>query len=237
MTIQLYELCGKDENQLFSPHCWKTRMSLAHKGLDFNTIPTAFTEVPKIEGGATKIVPLIRDGETVLGDSYEIAKYLEETYPDSPTLFGGEGGIALTNFVINWSQSQLHPLIGGLALKDIYDILDDVDQVYFREDREAKVKMTLEAVHEGREARVELLNKALLPLKLMLKSQPYIGGDSPLFADYVVFGALQWLRIVCTIPVLPEDGEIADWFNRLLDMYDGLGRSAKAAVSLQPLHQ
>ncbi len=230
MTITLYELCGADDSQLFSPHCWKTRMSLAHKGLDFNSIPTAFTEIPEIEGGATKSVPLIRDGDTILADSFEIAKYLESAYPDAPSLFGGYGGIALTNFVINWTQGQLHPLIGALSMKDIHDILADVDQAYFREDREAKIKMTLEDLHDGRQAKVEMLNKALLPLKLMLKSQPYIGGEAPLFADYVVFGALQWMRMTCTIPVLPEEGVIADWFNKLLDMYDGLGRSAKAGV-------
>ena len=230
MTITLYELCGADENQLFSPHCWKTRMSLAHKGLDFKSNPKAFTEIPGIEGGATKTVPLIRDGNTVLADSFEIAKYLENAYPNTPTLFGGDGGIALTNFIINWSQSQLHPLIGALAMKDIHDILADVDQAYFRKDREAKIKMTLEALHDGREAKVEMLNKALLPLKLMLKTKPYIGGQAPLFADYVVFGALQWMRMTCTISVLPKEGDVADWFNRLLDMYDGMGRSAKAAV-------
>ncbi len=230
MAIILYELCGADKSHLFSPHCWKTRMSLAHKGLDFNTVPTAFTEVPKIEGGATKIVPLIRDVETVVGDSYEIAKYLEKAYPDTPSLFGGDGGVALTNFIINWSQSQLHPLIGGLAMKDIYDILADADQKYFREDREAKINMTLEQLHDGREAKVEMLSKALLPLKLMLKSQPYIGGATPLFADYVVFGALQWMRMTCTIDAMPAEGEITDWFDRLLDMYDGMGRSAKAAA-------
>ena len=230
MAITLYELCGADENQLFSPHCWKTRMSLAHKGLDFQSLPTAFTEIPKIEGGITKSVPVIKDGDKVLSDSYEIAKYLDAAYSDTPSLFAGDGGLALTNFVINWSQSQLHPLIGALAMKDIHDILDDVDQAYFRKSREAMIKMSLEDLHNARDAKVEVLNKTLLPLKLMLKGQPYIGGDNPLFADYVVFGALQWMRMTCTISVLPNEGDVADWFDRLLDMYDGMGRSAKAAA-------
>ncbi len=64
----------------------------------------------------------------------------------------------------------------------------------------------------------------------MLKGQDFIGGTSPLFADYVVFGALQWLRMTCSIPVLPPQGEVVDWFNRLLDMYDGMGRAAKACI-------
>ncbi len=230
MTILLYELCGADEEILFSPHCWKTRMSLAHKGLEFQSVPTSFTEIPGIEAGKAKSVPLLKDGDTIVGDSFEIAKYLDKTYPDTPSLLGGKEAIALTNFVINWSQSQLHPLIGGLCMKDIHDILADVDQTYFRKDREAKIKMTLENLHDGREVKIDMLLKALLPLKLLLKNQSYIGGDTPKFADYVVFGALQWLRITCTIPVLPQEGEVAEWFDRLLDMYEGMGRAAKAGV-------
>ncbi len=230
MAIILYELCGADADNVFSPHCWKTRMSLAHKGLDFRSVPTPFTKIPEIEGGIAKTVPVIRDGDRVVQESFEIARYLDEAYPDRPTLLAGEGGEALTRFVVAWSQSQLHPLIGALAMKDIHDVLDDVDQLYFRDSREKALKMTLEDLHNAREVKVEMLLKALLPLKLMLKGQDFIGGTSPLFADYVVFGALQWLRMTCSIPVLPPQGEVVDWFNRLLDMYDGMGRAAKACI-------
>lgn len=43
-------------------------------------------------------VPVLVDGEKVLNDSFEIAKYLEETYPDAPSLFGGPGGQAGCKF-------------------------------------------------------------------------------------------------------------------------------------------
>ncbi len=230
MTIILYELCGADESHLFSPHCWKTRMSLAHKGLEFQSIATPFTKVPVIEDSATRSVPLINDDGHIVSDSYEIAKYLDKKYPDSPSILGGDAASALTAFIINWSNTQLHPVVGALAIKDIHDILADVDQTYFRQSREARVNMTLEELHSGREVKIEVLLSALLPLKLMLKSQPFIGGETPLFADYVVFGALQWMRMTCTIAVLPTEGEIADWFNTLLDMYDGMGRKARAVA-------
>ena len=32
--LSLYELAGADRELRFSPHCWKTRMALAHKGLN-----------------------------------------------------------------------------------------------------------------------------------------------------------------------------------------------------------
>ena len=36
-------------------------------------------------------VPVLLDGETAVVDSWTIANYLEDTYPDRPSLFGGEG--------------------------------------------------------------------------------------------------------------------------------------------------
>jgi len=37
-------------------------------------------------------VPIIQDGDKVVKDSFAIAQYLERTYPDRPSLFGGPGG-------------------------------------------------------------------------------------------------------------------------------------------------
>ena len=79
MTLKLYTLCGADTARHFSPHVWKTVMSLHHKGLDFEECPTPFTAIPEIEGGATKTVPLLVDGDTMIVDSFAIAEYLEET--------------------------------------------------------------------------------------------------------------------------------------------------------------
>src|SRR5690606_19195462 len=91
MTIVMYDLVGRDHSRPFSPHCWKARLALAHKGLDCRTVPVTFGEIAGIEGGTTKTVPVIRDGDRLVVDSFDIALYLEERYPDRPTLFGGEG--------------------------------------------------------------------------------------------------------------------------------------------------
>src|SRR5262245_16396225 len=109
MTILLYDLVGAELARPFSPHCWKAKMALAHKVLNFGTGPTPFLDVPKVEGGLSKTVPVIRDGDRVVSDSFAIALYLEEAYPDRPTLFGGEGGKAMARFIERWSQTILHP--------------------------------------------------------------------------------------------------------------------------------
>lgn len=230
MTIKVYELCGADRKNLFSPHCWKTRLSLAHKGLDYEVVPTPFTDIPKIEGGATKTVPLIRDGERLVSDSFDIAVYLDAAYPDRPALFDGAASQAMTRFIINWSQMNLHVIAMRIALLDIYKALDPADVSYFRESREARIGMTMEDFMANKAASPEELKAALAPLGATLKDQPYLGGETPMFADYVVFGPLQWLRMVSGEKVLPEEGPVAEWFARLLDMYAGIGRNVPVAA-------
>ena len=230
MTIQIYELCGADPKHLFSPHCWKVRMAVAHKGLPWETIPVPFTKVASTEGGESRRIPVIRDGEKVIEESYEIAKYLEANYPDKPSLFGGEGGEALSLQIINWSQVSLHPEVAKLCLMDIHNSLAPVDQEFFRTSREKMFGCTLEEFSSKHPKNAEALNKALAPLELTLKKQPYIGGSAPLFADYVAFGALQWLNTTSSVDYLSGNTKVSSWFDSLLDMYDGLGRKGKVAA-------
>ncbi len=93
MTITLYSLCGTDAARPFSPHCWKAVMALHHKGLAFEERPLAFTAIPAVENGFSKTVPILRDGTELVSDSFRIALYLEEAYPEQPSLFGGPGGL------------------------------------------------------------------------------------------------------------------------------------------------
>ncbi len=229
MTRKLYALSGTDTSRPFSPHVWKTKLSLAHKGLAFDIAPVGFTEIPRLEQGATKIVPLLRDGEKLVSDSFDIALYLEEAYPDRPPLFSGEGGKAMARFVEGWSQTVLHPAIGRIAIMDIHDSLDPIDRAYFRASREERFGRPLEAVAEAGRGDLETFSAKLEPIRHMLKFQPFLGGDRPLFADYIVFGALQWARIVSPHRLLAAGDVVTDWFERCLDLHDGLGRSVTAA--------
>ncbi|MCB1418639.1 MAG: glutathione S-transferase family protein [Notoacmeibacter sp.] len=228
MTIRLYDLVGRDPARPFSPHCWKAAMALAHKGLDFESIPTPFTAVPTVEGGASKTIPVINDKGRVVSDSFAIAEYLEDTYPDRPSLFGGEGGRALSRFVESWSQKTIHPFIGSVAIMDIHDMLASEDQAYFRTSREKVYGKALEQVIEGRDQRLATFLPRLDPLRMTLARQPFLGGEAPLFADYIVFGALQWLRVSSSYAMLAEDDPVAGWFERCLDLHGGLGRKTPA---------
>lgn len=230
MTILLYDLVGEDPARPFSPHCWKVAISLAHKGLDYRSVPTLFTEVPKVEGGFSKTVPVIRDGDRLVADSFAIALYLEEAYPDRPTLFGGEGSKAMARFIERWSQINIHSYLGSAALGDIYDRLASADRAYFRESREKRYGKTISEVVAERDARKASFLAKLEPMRSTLTYQPFLGGRSPLFADYIVFGAFQWVRVMSAYDVLPAGDPIREWFERCLDLHGGFGRRIAAAA-------
>src|SRR3954447_3624722 len=153
MSIILYDLAGADPELRFSPYCWRIRFALAHKGLPVETVPWRFTETDAIAFSGQGKVPVIRDGDTVVSDSWAIAAYLEDQHP-TPTLFGGAIGRAHAQFVNAWADGVL---VGGIArfiLRALFDIIDPKDQAYFRSSREARFGATLEAIQEGRESRL-----------------------------------------------------------------------------------
>ena len=223
MSVVLYDLVGRDDRR-FSPHCWRTRMALAHKGLEYEARPTKFTEIGAIGDGQVKTVPAIEDGERLIGDSWAIAQYLEASYPEGPSLFGGAGGEAVTRFVQNWCAAVLHAQLIGMVVRDIWERLAPEDQDYFRTSREQRFGRTLEEVQAGREARLDGFRNGLQPLRTALKDAPFLGGAQPLYADYLVFGALQWARVISPLRVLDAADPVSAWFERCLDLHGGLGR-------------
>ena len=118
MPLKLYELVGTDPSRPFSPFCWRTRMALAHKGLSAETIPWCFTEKGAIAPHGSEKVPVLLDGERAVVNSWTIATYLEDAYPDRPSLFGGEGGRAMGRMLNWWGDG----VIGGMFPLIIADI-------------------------------------------------------------------------------------------------------------------
>ena len=226
MAIVMHDLAGADPAVRFSPYCWRIRLALAHKGLAIETIPWRFTDKAALAFSGQGRVPVIRDGDAVVFDSWSIAEYLEDTYPDRPGLFGGMAGRAHARFVNAWADGVMLGGIARLIVRDLLDVVAPQDQAYVRESREARFGMTLEAVQEGRETRVADFRTSLVPARLVLGKQPWLGGDAPSYADYIIFGNLQWARCTSGFELLAADDPVAAWRERMLDLYGGLARKA-----------
>ncbi|MFS4583468.1 glutathione S-transferase family protein [Phaeobacter sp. C3_T13_0] len=224
MVRKLYSLCGADGKRHYSPHVWKIIMALEHKELEYELIPVTFGEISKIEDGSYSSVPVLRDGGVVLGESFDIARYLDETYVDTPNIFDGKGGIALARFVESYCKTVLHPSLATIAVMDMHNLMSSDDQAYFRAARERRFGMSLEAMAEGADAERAVLPEKLAPVRELLATQDWLSGVTPAYADYTLFGTLQWCNVCKPNNLFQKDDIVSNWFDRCLDLYDGIGR-------------
>ncbi|MFV1493217.1 glutathione S-transferase family protein [Phaeobacter sp. JH18-32] len=224
MDRKLYSLCGEDRKRHYSPHVWKVIMALEHKNLKYNLVPVSFGDITAIEDGRFTSVPVLRDGETVLGESFDIARYLDETYTDTPNLFDGKGAIALTRFVESYCKTVLHPSLATIAVMDMHNLMSPDDQAYFRAARERRFGMPLEAMAEGADGERAALPEKLAPVRDLLGTQDWLSGTTPAYADYTLFGTLQWCNVCTSNPLLERDDIVGSWFERCLDLFGGIGR-------------
>jgi glutathione S-transferase len=137
MAIELYDLAGAEPDRRFSPYCWRIKLSLRHKGLAFETIPWRLTEKSLIAPYNSERVPVLVDNGHGVADSWKIANYLDDSYPDGPALFGGKHAKSLARFYNQWTDATLHGAIGLVVVPDITRHLDPRDRDYFRTSREA----------------------------------------------------------------------------------------------------
>lgn len=218
--IRLYDLAGARDDCRFSPNCWPVRMALLHKGLPFEAVPWRFMEKAAIAFSGQGLVPVLVDGERTVVEKWTIAEYLEDSYPDRPSLFRGTGGRALAHFVTNWAVSVVSGGAIRLILSDIFSVLHGKDKDYFRQSREQRFGMSLEAVTKDRDTRVEDFRKSLQPLRVSLARSPFLSGETPAWADYVAFGPFQWARSVSRFPLLKPDDPVFAWRGRMIQLFD-----------------
>jgi glutathione S-transferase len=225
--IQLYDLAGAEDDRRFSPYCWRVKMALKHKGLEFETIPWHCTEKEAIAFSGQGLVPVLVDGGRSVHDSWDIALYLEQAYPSRPALFEGGESQALAQFFNHWTWRTLHPPLNRVILLDIYRHLHPKDQPYFRETREKRFGMTLESFAADPKKGLADFRGALEPLRPALVQNLFVSGKGPGFADYILFGVFQWARVVSPARLLEPDDPIYPWRERMLDLFGGYARQAK----------
>lgn len=195
LYLYQFELC---------PYCEKVRFILDYKGLEYSktevTPGVGQLELLRISGKTQ--VPVLKDGETVITDSTEIANYLERKYPE-PSLFPSDPlkkGFCLlmeefadesmgvnsrkafvgalnqySNFRSSILPSNTPDFLRGLVRSVPGELLDLMG---------TGVGLGGESVKEA----LKKLKQGLEALSLILANQPYLTGDQPTLADFAVAG-------------------------------------------------
>ncbi|HUQ73250.1 MAG TPA: glutathione S-transferase N-terminal domain-containing protein [Burkholderiales bacterium] len=226
--IQLWELRGKG-GRLYSMFSWRTKLALKHKQLDYESRPVVMSDKQTIAFSGGKTVPIIKDGDRVVRDSWKIAEYLEDQYPDRPSLFGGDTGRGLTQAFNTWADRMLLPVLMPVLVADLHERVDAADDQYFRTQFEGFLKSTLEEARAKRQEFANRFNRQLEPWHAVVKRQNFVCGNAPAYGDYILFSLLQWARIASPQDVLEPGSPLDGWRTRMLDLYDGFARKVSTA--------
>ncbi|MFZ2006563.1 MAG: glutathione S-transferase N-terminal domain-containing protein [Stellaceae bacterium] len=222
MTLTMYERIGH-QGRRPSPYSWRVRYALAHKGVTPEFRHVRFADVETIRSlSGQHFVPIVTDGDTVVHDSWHIAGYLEDRFPDAPSLFPG-GGRAATRLVNHWADQTLGAAIRRLIAADFLVCLDAGDRAYYRSSREAAFGCTLEEYCADRPRWFAEFAAITEPLERTLAEQPYVAGAAPGYVDYIVFSMFQYARLGCRDEFLAEGTALRRWRDTLVGMFDRLG--------------
>lgn len=225
--ITLYDLVFSGDRRP-SPPCWRTKLALKHKGLDWRDEPTGFIEKEKIAFAKSTTVPVIHDGTKVIKDSWAIAEHLEKAYPDK-TLFPNDPAHAYARFANGWTDLSINAAIFPLIAGDLVERVRPEDKAYIVETRSKRIGTTDFAGFQmkAREKGVPAVRAALEPARRVLTVQKFLSGEAPAYPDYILFGTFMWSRIVSPLELLDKEDVVYAWRERMLDLFDGMGRKAK----------
>lgn len=226
MTLVLCDLLGRDGYR-FSPYVWRTKMALAHKGLAADIVGITLTDKSALSGWTNyRKAPVLKHGNTIVCDSWHIAVYLEENWPEAPALFPDRASLSFARFLNGWVVSDLYPLLLPLIARDVLDHVHSGDRARYRATREERLGRTLEQAQAQRESEAALFRSRLDPIREVVANSPFLCGDTPCYADYILFGLFQWARCTSAFPLLDHADPLYAWRREMLDLFAGLGREA-----------
>ena len=178
---------------------YRVRIALALKGLDYAYRPVHLSKNEQFNESyaavsASRLVPLLRDGDLTLTQSMAIIEYLEEAYPQPPLLPLGLAERARVRALSQDNACEIHPLnnlrVLRYLVRDLKLSEDDKNRWYRH-----WVETGLEVVER------------------QLAAQPslYCHGDSPTMADCVlvpqIFNAR---RFECKLEQVPQVMRVFD---------------------------
>jgi glutathione S-transferase len=198
----------------FSQFSEKVRLILDYKGLEYKKVEVTpgigQLEVFKISG--QRQVPVLKDGDTVVADSTEIALYLERQYPENPIIPSDPVAKGQCLLIEEWADESIglkgrkvflsalnhyQNFRTSLLPKDTPDIVKNLVNAFpsnLFDVLGTGVGLgtdTFKAAEKG-------LKQDLEALSLILQHKPYLVSDKPTLADLTV-------AALTTIIKFPDD--------------------------------
>lgn len=212
--IIFYDIPCVVQGQPWSPNTMKTRYCLTFKGLPFQTVWLEFPDIKPfyeqhslapttllvIKRTPTPVdtLPIIMDPNTnrLITDSFAIAQYLDEQYPDTPKALPNSTAALVYVF-----QTAFRNAIMGASLLACFrgvQKLNPVSKEYYIRTRGEQFGIPWEqfASPEKREQQWNALRVACDTMDgwYAMSSGQFILGDTLCFADFMVAGLYKWIQ-------------------------------------------
>lgn len=212
--IIFYDIPNLVQSEPWSPNTMKTRYCLTFKGLPFQTVWLEYPEIKPfyeqhslvpttlrtIKGTPMPVhtLPIIMDPNTnrFITDSFAIAQYLDEQYPDTPKVLPNN-----TAALVHVFHTAFYNAVKGTILLGCFrgaQKLNPESKEYYIRTREERFGIPWEqfATPEKREEQWNALRAGCDTVDgwYAASSGQFMLGDTPCFADFIVAGLCNWIR-------------------------------------------
>ncbi|KAH6639984.1 hypothetical protein BKA67DRAFT_588197 [Truncatella angustata] len=232
--ILFYDIASGPPVHPYAPNPWKARYALNFKRANFVTEWVDLADVTSTrkslgaepvrffsDGEPFYTLPAIKDksSDTVVGDSFDIAVYLDKKHPSGPLLFRHSIGLYAA---FNTHIDSIFPTAAPLCSQSMPFNPETAEQCKAEFCRRIGVKTWDELIVRGEDRR-KILSAFQVALGDVAKyfrfsDGPFIGGKEADYADIIIGGWLMFLS-----QTVPEWEEIRTWHGGLWGkLHDGL---------------
>ena len=209
--IVYYDIASAPPVTCFAPNPWKARYALNFKGVSYRTEWTELTKVTEVrkklgaapnrvhmDGRDFYTLPVIHDLSTgkIVGDTFDIALYLDEAYPNGPRLIQTHSVGA--HAALNIHVDAIFTASSGLCLSGLPFNPDTAAESRAEFARRAGKEKWEEMIMDD-DARVKTMEQfeaALGGLVKIFKRRnegPYLEGAQATYGDIIIGGWLMWM--------------------------------------------
>jgi glutathione S-transferase len=214
LTLYLYDL-SNSTGVSTSPYGFRIHEALHLLSIPYETELLSFSQVALMFSNTHKTVPVLVDGDREIGDSWVIANHLAKNHDPDNLLFGGAGGYPLACFITRWVDACIMGALNRIIVKDIHDSIHQADQAKYRETQETRYGQSLETLHSTGGAGLIDFQVSLYPARQAIKEHPYLGGESPNYADFTLHSVFRWSRLTSKTELLRPDDRLRSWIRRM----------------------
>ena len=216
--ITLYELAGKNDLR-FSPPCWNVKLCLLYKNIDFETVAVGFSEKNKILFSNQQLVPVLKNQDGHISDSWNIINWLDENY-ENPKLFVNEASKNFSHFLYLWTSRQILPILFKIIAHEIPNILEGDDLNHYIITREERIKGPITKFVPVIADAIKKFRSLINPMRSLIKKNGFISGSNPGIEDFIFFGNFKWVYTCSSCNLLDKEDEVFQWYKKINQIFN-----------------